>query len=519
MTVNVTMSNRFTREIVDDARSFGQAERRETEALFRFASFPRMIEGDALVRRHYTVTFALLAVAAIGYALLQSLVAPALPEIQHALHTSVNGVSWVLTAYLLSASIATPLIGRLGDVHGKERLLVVVLVVLCIATVISAVATSLPLILVGRIVQGAAGGVFPLAFGIIRDEFPRERVAGAIGVMSALAGVGGGAGVVLAGPIVEHLSYHYLFWLPLVPLVVATAAIHFFVPESPVRVPGRVNWTGAMLMAVGLAAVLVAVSEAPVWHWLSAKTLVVLAIGVSVLVAWVRSEARSPDALVDMQMMRIRGVWTTNAVALLLGFGMYAAFIVLPEFVETPSRIGYGFGASVTGAGLFLLPSTIAMLVAGAQTGRLERRFGSKPPLLAGAATTAASYVLLALARSDRFEIYLAAVLLGTGIGLAFAAMVNLIIENVGPAETGIATGMNTVTRTVGGAFGGSAVASILASTVGSGGFPSADGFTVGFASCAIAVALGAIVGLAIPQRHPADAFVLHEAGDLPERA
>jgi MFS family permease len=366
-------------------------------------------------------------------------------------------------------------------------------------------------------VQGAAGGIFPLAFGIIRDEFPRERVAGAIGVMSALLGVGGGAGVVLAGPIVDHLSFHYLFWLPLIPLVVATVAIHFFVPESPVRVGGRVDWAGAVLMAGGLAAVLVAVSQAPVWHWLSAKTLVLLAVGVAVLVVWVWAEMRNEQPLVDMRMMRIRGVWTTNAVALLLGFGMYASFVVLPEFVETPARAGYGFGASVTGAGLFLLPSTIAMLVAGSQAGRLEKRFGSKPPLLAGAAATAASYVLLAVARSDRWEIYVAAVLLGTGIGLAFAAMVNLIIENVGPAETGIATGMNTVTRTVGGAFGASAVASILAASVGGSGFPSAQGFTVAFASCAIAVSLGVVVGLAIPQRRPADAFVLHEAGELPE--
>jgi MFS family permease len=168
---------------------------------------------------------------------------------------------------------------------------------------------------------------------------------------------------------------------------------------------------------------------------------------------------------------------------------------------------------------LFLLPSTIAMLVAGSQAGRLERRFGSKPPLLAGAAATAASYALLAVARSERWEIYVASVLLGTGIGLAFAAMVNLIIENVGPAETGIATGMNTVTRTVGGAFGGSAVASILAASVGGSGFPSAHGFTVAFAACAVAVSLGVIVGLAIPQRRPADAFVVHEAGELPEQA
>ena len=310
---------------------------------------------------------------------------------------------------------------------------------------------------------------------------------------------------------------HALFWAPLIVLVPATGAIYRFVPESPVRVPGRVNWSGAALMSGGLAAVLLAVSQAPVWHWMSGKTLVVLGVGVLLIIAWVRNEARSAQPLVDMRMMRIRGVWTTNAVAMLLGFGMYASFILLPEFVETPARVGYGFGSSVTGAGLFLAPSTVAMLLAGSMTGRLERRFGSKPPLLSGAAFTAAAYLLLALARTDRVEIYLAALLLGTGIGLAFAAMVNLIIENVGPAETGIATGMNTVMRTVGGAFGGAIVASILTASAGAGRYPSADGFTRAFAACALAIGAGVVVGLVIPQRQPADAFAPHEAGDLPE--
>jgi len=468
-------------------------------------------------RQHYNVTFALLATAGIAYALLQSLVAPALPELQDALHTSVNSASWVLTAYLLSASIATPLIGRLGDIHGKERLLVGVLVLLCVGTVTSALATTLTVMLIGRIIQGAAGGLFPLAFGIIRDEFPRERIATGIGLMSALLGVGGGAGIVLAGPIVDHLDYHYLFWLPLVLLVPATVAIHFFVPESPVRRKGTVNWTGAVLMSIGLAALLVAVSEAPVWGWSSPKTLVLLAIGAVVLPVWVWNESRSPQPLVDMRMMRIRGVWTTNTVAALLGFGMYSSFILIPNFVETPTQVGYGFGASVTEAGLFLLPATLAMLVFGAQTGRLEKRFGSKPPLLAGALCSSAAYALLATFRDESWQIYVAALLLGAGIGLAFAAMVNLIIENVGPAETGIATGMNTVTRTVGGAFGGAVVASILAGSIGHGGYPSASGYTAAFAACAIAPAVGVLVGFRIPGRRTQDAFAPHEVGDLIE--
>jgi EmrB/QacA subfamily drug resistance transporter len=467
------------------------------------------------VPRHPTLTFLVLALGGVSYSLLQSLVAPALPDLQHALHTSESSISWVLTSYLLSASVATPLLGRLGDMYGKERLLLIVLAFLSMGTLVSALATTLPLMIAGRVIQGAAGGIFPLAFGIIRDEFPRERVAGAVGLMSALLGVGGGAGVVLAGPIADHLSYHYLFWLPLIPIVVAAVATHIVVPESPVRVPGRVNWTGAALMSVGLALVLFAVSQTSTWHWLSAKTLGAIAAGLVLLAAWVRSESRSTHPLVDMRMMRIRGVWTTNAVALLLGFGMYSSFILLPQLVETPSRAGYGFGASVTQAGLFMVPSTVAMLVIGSQTGRLEKIFGSKPPLLMGGLAALASFAILAFARDARWEIYVASALLGTGIGLAFAAMANLIIENVGPEQTGVATGMNTVTRTIGGAFGGAATASLLAGTIGASGYPSAHGYTAAFGLCVAALAIGLVVGSRIPPRRPEEAFGPHLVGDL----
>jgi EmrB/QacA subfamily drug resistance transporter len=465
-------------------------------------------------RQHPGLTFAVLAIAGTSFSLLQSLVAPALPNLERALHTSENSVSWVLTSYLLSASVATPVIGRLGDMYGKKRLLLIILTLLSVGTLVSALASSLPLMLVGRVIQGAAGGIFPLAFGIIRDEFPRERVAGAIGLVSALLGVGGGAGVVLAGPIVDHLSFHYLFWLPLIPVVGATVLTHFLIPESPLRVAGRVNWTGAALMSAGLAAVLVAVSETATWHWLSWKTLVVIGAGLVLLSLWVRSEARAETPLVDMRMMRIRGVWTTNTVALLLGFGMYASFILVPQFVETPIRAGYGFGSSVTQAGLFLVPTTIALLIVGAQTGRLENLFGSKPPLLAGAGLAMASFLLLTFARDERWEFYVSGALLGSGIGLAFGAMANLIIENVGPTQTGVATGMNTVTRTVGGGFGGAVTASILAASVGVSGYPTGHAYSAAFLLCGGALALGVLAGLGIPQQRPEDAFGSHPVGD-----
>ena len=232
------------------------------------------------------------------------------------------------------------------------------------------------------------------------------------------------------------------------------------------------------------------------------------------LAFWVRSESRSPTPLVDMRMMRIRGVWMTNAVAFLLGFGMYASFILIPQFVETPTRAGYGFGSSVTQAGFFLVPTTLSLLIVGAQTGRLEKRFGSKPPLLAGAVLAMASFLLLALARGSRWEVYVAGALLGAGIGLAFAAMANLIIENVGPTQTGVATGMNTVTRTVGGGFGGAVTASLLAASVGVNGFPTGHAYSSAFLLCSAALAVGVLVGLGIPQRRPNEAFGPHPVGD-----
>src|SRR6187455_1159215 len=243
---------------------------------------------QAPARQHYNVTLAVLALAALSYALLQTMVAPALPEIQHELGATPTTVTWVLTVYLLSASVSTPILGRLGDMFGKERVLFLVLVMFAIGSVIAALSNSLALLVAGRAVQGAAGAVFPLAFGIIRDEFPRERVATGIGLISATFGIGGGAGLVLSGLIVDHLSYRWIFWFGLVVVVIATIATRLFVPESPVKSPARIDYRGAALLSAGLTAVLLAVSEGNRWGWGSAPVIGLLVAAAVSLVVWVR---------------------------------------------------------------------------------------------------------------------------------------------------------------------------------------------------------------------------------------
>jgi EmrB/QacA subfamily drug resistance transporter len=450
--------------------------------------------------RNPSITLAVLALGGVAFALLQSLVAPALPDIQSELDTTPAAVAWVLTGYLLSASVATPIVGRLGDMFGKERVLLIVLVILSAGTALAAVASSIGVLIAARVIQGVGGGIFPLAFGIIRDEFPREKVAGAIGLMSALLGIGGGLGIVLAGVIVDNMSYHWLFWFPLVAVVISAVATHLFVPESPIKTPGKINWAAAGLMSSGLAAVLLAVSEGEAWGWLSARTVVLLVVGLALLVLWVRTELRSDVPLVDMQMMRIRGVWTTNLVALLLGVGMYSSFILVPQLVQQPESTGYGFGATVTQAGLYMLPSALFMLVAGSFAGRLEARFGSKPPLMVGTAFTAGSFLILVLAHGEELGIYLSSALQGVGIGLAFASLANLIVQNVRQDQTGVATGMNTVMRSLGGAIGGQVAAAILAAQV-VGGLPAEDGFEIAFVFCFVALLVGLATCVLIPGR------------------
>ena len=220
-----------------------------------------------LDRSSYRATFTVLLLGVSAYALLQSLVLPVLPTIQHDLHTSQSTVTWLLTAYLLSASIFTPILGRVGDMVGKERMLVVTLSALAIGSAMAGLSRSIGLLIVARVVQGIGGAVLPLSFGIIRDEFPPGKVATGVGVVAAMAAVGGGAGIVLAGPIVSHLDYHWLFWIPLVITVIAAVCAFLFVPESPVRTPGHVSWLAALLLSGWLVALLIGVSEAPSWGW------------------------------------------------------------------------------------------------------------------------------------------------------------------------------------------------------------------------------------------------------------
>lgn len=455
-----------------------------------------------LARPHHRITFAVLTISVASFALLQSLVVPVLAELQGAFETDQTTVTWVLTAYLLSASICTPLLGRLGDVVGKKRILVVALTALSVGSLLAALSPSIEWLILARIAQGAGGGVLPLSFGIIRDEFPREMVNSGLSIVASLAAVGFGIGIVVAGPIVDLLSYHWLFWLPMIATASAALGAVFLVPESPVRTPGRIPVLPALLLSAWLVTLLLGLSQGNSWGWSSGRVLgLFVATGV-LAVSWVVVETRVPVPLIDMKMMRRRGVWTTNVVAAFVGFGMFASFGFLPQFLQTPTEAGYGFGATITESGWLLLPSAVASFLMGFLTARLVRIFGTRLVIGSGSMFSAAAFASIALWHDATWQLYAATTLQGIGSGLVFASLPGVVIASVPAEQTGVATGMNANIRTIGGSIGSAVMAGVITARIGVGGLPVESGYTVGFAILAGGMLFAVAAAVVLPNLH-----------------
>ncbi|WP_069463824.1 MFS transporter [Actinacidiphila rubida] len=471
------------------------------------------------VGRGSPVTLLVLAAAVSAYALLQSLVVPVLATIQQAMHTNQAASTWVLTAYLLSASIFTPIIGRIGDAVGKKKMLVVTLGALAAGLLLAALAGNITVLILARVLQGVGGGVLPLAFGITRDEFPPHRAPATVGLLAALTAVGGGLGIVLAGPIINVLDYHWLFWLPLIAVVATGAAAQVLLPKSPAHAGGRISATPAVLLSAWLVALLLALSEGSDWGWLSGRVVGLLAAAVVLAAGWIASEQHAATPLVDLRMMRTPAVWTSNLVALMVGVGMYATFGFLPQFLQTPSQAGYGFGASVTASGLIMLPWPVTMFVVGSASGRLAARYGARALVVAGSLIAVPPFLLMAFAHDHVWELCVATGVLGIGFGLAFAAMSSLVVQAVPAHQTGVASGMNANIRTIGGAVGAALMAGIVTARKGPGGLPAESGYAWGFAALAGATVLAFLAALLIPKRVGDQGTVEPVRGDDPRQA
>lgn len=461
----------------------------------RPAAAPRRAGGTS----HTNALVLYLCLGGLAFAVLQSLVAPALATIAYDLQASTSDASWVLTAYLLSAAVLTPIISRLGDMIGKRKTLIAVLATLLVGTLVAALAPNLGVLIAARVLQGAAGAILPLSIGIVRDELPPEKVGVTIGLVSAVFGVGIGVGIVAAGPIVEHLSWHWLFWLPLALVVVALLGVVFGTKDTAVRTPGRLDLLGTATLTTSLVSLLLAIGKGAEWGWGSGKTLGLLALGVVAMVGFVLIELRVSAPLVDVRLMRLRGVWTANVVSIAFGFVMFGTFVLVPNLLQLPEATGYGFGKSVTQAGLFLLPTVVMMIVSAPVAALLETKGGPKTPMVIAAVFAMVAFIIPTISHEHTWQLVVSGLLTGAGVGLAFSSMSNAIIEAVPAAQTTEAIGVNTITRTIGSSIGTAVIAALLTGHATPQGMPTDDAFSIGFIACIAVGAIAIIAALVAP--------------------
>ena len=446
-----------------------------------------------------SLTFLLLAVGAGAFSMLQSLLNPVLPTIQADLQTTQSAVVWIVIAWLLAAAVATPIFGKVGDMVGKTRAFVWSLAAVALGSLIAALAPTIELVIIGRIVQGLGGAAFPLSFGIIRDEFSSERMPSAVGWLSAVIAVGGGVGIVLAGPVVDLLGWRWLLWLPMIVVGLTAILAGIYLPAAPQRTGGRINWLAAALLAGWLVALLTPLTLGSRWGWTAPAVLGLLALAAVLLIFWLLVELRSGNPVIDMRVMRLDGVWQANLVGFLFGATMFAVWAFLPQLVQVPAEAGYGFGATVTQAGWVMLPMLATMALAGMASGSLARVVGLRWQITGASLLIALSTVGIALLHQTLWELSIFAGLFGIGLGVAYAALTSIIIQSAPASQIGVAIGMNSNIRIIGGAFGTAIMTAIVTAEHQPSGLPAEAGFVTGFLVFGGVALLAAMAALLLP--------------------
>ena len=401
---------------------------------------------------HIGLTLLALSVSGMVASVQQTLVMPLLPQLMRHFNASVASVTWVFTASLLAGAVATPLLSRLGDMYGKKNLVMITMSLLLAGSIVCALSNSLGVLIAGRALQGASTALIPLAIGMIRDSFPREKVTSGIGIVSATMGVGGSMGMIVTGLIAESTdSYRPEFWIAAALAALGMVLIAVSAHDVGTRTGGRPDFLGATVLGGLLVCLLLAISEGNDWGWASGGVLALFGASLMLTVAWVVIEMRVPRPLVRLGLLVGRQSLSANFASLLLGFSMFAAFTLISTFVQTPKSVGYGLGGNVLDVGLYMLPSTVTMLIFSALAGRIAGRIGAAYSLALGSVFAGLSYLWLAVSHAHTYDMLGFSAVQGIGFGIAYAALGTLAVQHVPMDQSGIASGVNSLVRTTGG--------------------------------------------------------------------
>ncbi|MFC9289238.1 MFS transporter [Streptomyces sp. NPDC057052] len=452
---------------------------------------------------------ATLALAGITAAIMQTLVTPLIAELPQILDTSSSNAAWVITVTLLAAAVCVPVVGRLGDLLGKRRMLLACAVPLIVGSVVCALASDVVMMIIGRGLQGMGMGMLPLGIALLRDVLPAEKLSSAIALVSASMGIGGGLGLPIAAAIAQYANWRVLFWGSAGMAVLVTLLIWFLIPDVPAAAKGqRFDLPGALGLGAGLVALLLAVSKGADWGWGSGVTLGLFAAAVVVFVAWGFWETRTTDPLTDLRTTARPRVLLTNLASVFVGFAMYASMLVMPQLLQFPESTGYGLGQSMLATGLWMAPGGIMMMFVSPLGGKLTNARGPKFTLVCGALVIAAGYGLSMALMGSAWGLMVVGIVINSGVGLAYGSMPALIMSSVPLSETAAANGFNTLMRSLGTSVGAAVIGVILAQmTTTTGGYTlaSEDGFRTALLVGGALALVSAAIASVIPAARPAD--------------
>ena len=414
-------------------------------------------------------------------AMVSSLGAPLIPVIAETDGVQISTAQWALTATMLVGAVATPLLGRLADGPRRRASLLAALGVVFVGCLLAALPAGFAWLLTGRALQGFGVGLGALAMGVARDALSGERARRALAGL-AITTVGGvGLGYPLTGLLADHWGLHAPFWAGVGFSAAAWLAAYFVVVDNPHRPRIPVDVIGAVLMAGGLVALLMAVSRGERWGWTSSTTTGCFAAALVLGGSWVRDQLRRQHPLVDLRLLAHRGVVAAHVTSLFAGCGMYLLLSLITRFVQTPTGHGYGFGASVVMSGLILVPFSIASVVANRLLGALGRGARSTDVMAIGALVYVGALIFLATSRSSLWEMFAVMAVAGLGAGGTFAAMPALIVAAVPAEQTASSMALNQVLRLIGFAIGSALSATVLdAYTAPGGNLPREGGYVTG---------------------------------------
>ncbi|MFD4788857.1 MFS transporter [Streptomyces sp. NPDC058459] len=444
-----------------------------------------------------------LAFAGIVVAVMQTLLVPVIKDLPQLLGTAPSNATWVLTSTLLSGAVATPIMGRLGDLYGKRRMLVLSLSVMVAGALVSAFTSQLLLMIAGRVLQGFAMGAIPLGIGLMRDMLPRERLASAMALMSSSIGVGGGLALPAAALVAQHTDWHALFYGAAGLGALAIGLTLLVVPESPARAKGSFDHLGALGLSAGLVLLLLPITKGSDWGWSSGTTLGLFGGALAVLLLWGVYELRIPAPLVDLRTTARREVLLTNLASIMVGVSFYVVSLVLPQLLQLPTATGYGLGRSMVVAGLCVAPLGLTMMFTAPVYARLSARYGPRTTLITGLLVIAAGYAGGLGLMDAAWQTIITSVVLGAGIGLAYSSLPALIVGAVPASETGAANGLNTLMRSIGTSVSSAVIGMVLANTaqdMGGVAVPTMHGFRVSFLIATAAVLVGLAFALFLPR-------------------